>query len=364
MSKYFSEKFKYLEPYVPGEQPQDRKYVKLNTNESPFPPSQKVIDVVSNYELSIQNLYSDPTAKKLVESIAKYYTNYVQERGKNFVIDKDNVIVSNGSDEVLAFIFNAYTDKDKGMACPEVGYGFYPVFCSQLNVPFVPVKLNEDFSIDISKFNGIVENITIANPNAQTGLYISVSDIKTLLSENINRLVIVDEAYCDFGGESAAVLLDEYPNLIVVSTLSKSRQLAGARIGFAIASKEIIQDLNTIKYSFNPYNLNRLSILMGAAALDDVEYFNKTREVIMKNRDYLRGALMALGFKVTDSKSNFVLASTPKMGGKDLYLALKQKGVLVRFLSDELLKDWIRITIGSMEQINILINTIKEILGE
>ena len=364
MSKYLSEKFKNLEPYVPGEQPQDRRYVKLNTNESPFPPSPKVIEATSVQEISIQNLYSDPTAKRLVESIAKYYTNYVKERGVDFEFTKDNVIVSNGSDEVLAFIFNAYTDKDKGMACPEIGYGFYPVFCSELNVPFIPVKINEDFSLDLAKFKGIRENICIANPNAQTGLYISVSDIKTLLSENKERLIIIDEAYCDFGGESASVLIKDYPNLIVVSTLSKSRQLAGARIGFALASKEIIQDLNTLKYSFNPYNLNRLSIIAGSVAMEDVEYFNKTREVIIKNREYLKGALTALGFKVTNSKSNFILASTPKMGGKELYLALKERGVLVRFLSDELLKDWVRITIGSMEQLNTLINTIKEILGE
>ena len=363
MSKFLSEKFKDLEPYTPGEQPQDKKYVKLNTNESPFKPCPGVMKALSEEAVSQLYLYSDPTANKLVEAIAEYYTNYVKENGKNFVIGKENVIVSNGSDEVLAFIFNAYTDKDKGMACPEIGYGFYPVFCSLYGVPFKGIKIRDDFSIDISAFKGISENITIANPNAQTGLYLSLNDIKTLLSENKDRIIVVDEAYCDFGGESAVVLLNEYENLIVVGTLSKSRQLAGGRVGFAIASKEIIQDLNTIKYSFNPYNLNRLSILAGVEAMKDVDYFNKTRKVVMENREYLKVELKKLGFKVTDSKSNFILVSTPKMGGKELYLKLKERGVLVRFLSDELLKNWVRITIGSKEQLNVLLKEIKEILG-
>ena len=248
------------------------------------------------------------------------------------------------------------------MACPEIGYGFYPVFCASYSTKFIPIQLDDDFSIDIAKFKGIKDNITIANPNAQTGLYITVQEIEELLMEDPDRIVCIDEAYCDFGGESAVVLLDKYPNLIVVGTLSKSRQLAGARIGFCIASKEIIQDLNTIKYSFNPYDLNRLSILAGKAALEDVDYFNETRNIIIKNRVYLTNELNKLGFSVTNSKSNFVLASTPKMRGRELYLALKERGVLVRFLSDELLKDWVRITIGSMEQIEILLKTIKDVL--
>lgn len=363
-SRFLDARFDGLEPYIPGEQPQDKSYVKLNTNESPFPPSPEVIRAVNDMETGKLNRYSDPTAAALVEAVAQYYTEYVKACGKNFDIKPENVIAGNGSDEILAFIFQAFCGKDKGMACPEIGYGFYPVFCKSLGIKFVPIELDEDFSIDVSKFAELEENITIANPNAQTGVYLSINDIKTLLCENCDRLVVIDEAYCDFGGESAVQLLGEYDNLIVVGTMSKSRQLAGGRVGYAIASKQIISDLNAMKYSFNPYNLNRLSIAAGVAAIKDKAYFDRTRRAIMDNRTTLVMALTMLDFKLTNSRANFVLASHEGISGKELYLALKEKGILVRFLSDEKLADWVRITIGSEDEIAELVQNIKIILKE
>ena len=237
-------------------------------------------------------------------------------------------------------------------------------FCEIFGIKFNSVPLREDFSIDVKAFEGIKDNITIANPNAQTGIYLPVSDIKTLLSADKDRLVIIDEAYCDFGGESALGLLDDFDNLIVVQTMSKSRQLAGGRVGFAIASEAVVEDLNKMKFSFNPYNLNRLSILAGAAAISDEEYFEMTTSAVKAERERLKKTLAELGFFVTPSLANFVLAAHPKIGGKELYLALKEKGVLVRFLSDEALKPYVRITVGSKEQNDALTDAIKQIIKE
>lgn len=363
MSRFLNERYAAMKPYVPGEQPQDKRYVKLNTNESPFPPSPAVLAALNGEEVAKLNLYSDPTAKVLVDAIAARFDRISREGGGKG-IKPSQVFVGNGSDEVLAFCFQAFCGKDKGMACPEIGYGFYPVFCEIFGIKFNPVPLREDFSIDIKAFEGIKDNITIANPNAQTGIYIPVSDIKTLLSADKDRLVIIDEAYCDFGGESALGLLDEFDNLIVVQTMSKSRQLAGGRVGFAIASEAIVEDLNKMKFSFNPYNLNRLSILAGAAAISDEEYFEMTTSAVKAERERLKKTLAELGFYVTPSLANFVLAAHPKIGGKELYLALKEKGVLVRFLSDEALKPYVRITVGSKEQNDALTDAIKQIIKE
>lgn len=364
MSRFLSERFFSLSPYVPGEQPQDRSYVKLNTNESPFPPSPRVAERLSAFEAEKLNLYSDPTAKELADAIVEFFNNDLVRRGEKKFFTRENVITGNGSDEILAFIFQAFCDHNKGMACPEVGYGCYPVYCSVQGIPLVSVPMTEDLGVDVAGFEGIKENITIANPNAQTGLYLSVSDIKTLLSENRSRLVVVDEAYVDFGAESVAPLIREFDNLIVVRTLSKSRQLAGGRIGFALASQELISDLEMMKYSFNPYNLNRLSILAGTEAMRDEEYFDCTRKQIIEIREESKAILADMGFCVTDSLANFILAKKVGIGGKELYLALKEKGVLVRFLSDKKLSDYVRITIGSKEQMTLLYQKIREVLKE
>ncbi len=364
MSKFLSKRFADLEPYVPGEQPRDKAYVKLNTNESPYPPSKAVIDALTESEISNLNLYSDPTVTVFRLSVADYYNRQLAKNGAGFELSADNVFPVNGSDEALAFIFQAFCDKDKGMACPSVGYGCYPVFCGVQGIPFKPVPVNADFSVNTALFNGITHNITIANPNAQTGLFLPLARIEELLAENPDRLVVIDEAYCDFGGESAVKLLNSYDNLIVVQTLSKSRQLAGARVGFALASEQIVADLNAMRFSFNPYNVNRLSTIAAAKAMEDENYFEQTRAEIIATREDAKKRLISLGFEVTDSLSNFVLATRCDIGGKELYLKLKEKGVLVRFLSDVPLRNSVRITIGSKAQMSVLFEKIEEILKE
>jgi len=353
MSRFLDKRYIGLEPYVPGEQPRDRSYVKLNTNESPFKPSPKVVEAISDLEVGKLNLYSDPTAKDLIRAIAE-----------NYKVDESNVTVSNGSDEVLAFAFCAFCGKDKPMVCPEVSYGFYPVFCELFSVPYVTVPMRNDLSVDVEGFYGTKGNITIANPNAQTGTFISVDEIEKLVKSRSDDVVIIDEAYVDFGGESCAPLIAKYNNLLVVQTFSKSRSLAGGRVGFAIGNSELIRDIERMKYSFNPYNLNRLSILAGTAAMRDKAYFENCVAAIKSIRSKTVEELKKLGMKVLPSRANFVLAALDGIGGEELYKALKDKGVLVRFLTDKMLSPYIRITIGSQEMMNTLISSIKEIKKE
>lgn len=362
MSRFLDERYSGLDPYVPGEQPQDRSYVKLNTNESPFPPSPRVIAAIGGEEAEKLNLYSDPTATTLVRAIAKRFTAVLQKKGLPGISEKQ-VFVGNGSDEVLAFAFGAFCGKGRGVAFPEIGYGFYPVFAQFFSLDATPVPVKEDMSVDAAAFKGLSQTVVIANPNAQTGIYLPLSDIETLLSENKDRLVIVDEAYCDFGAESAVGLVGRYDNLLVVQTMSKSRQLAGGRVGFAIGSEEVIADLNAMKFSFNPYNLNRLSILAGAAAVEDEEYFLSATAAVIEERERLKKEFGKLGFESTPSLANFLLVRRGGIGGRELYLALKQKGVLVRWLGGRL-SDYVRITVGSREQNDVLIAAVREILKE
>ena len=360
MSRFFSSAYRDMQAYVPGEQPRDRRYVKLNTNESPFPPSPAVIAAYDSEKGNV-NLYSDPTAKALVEAAAEVYGRESRRLGGGD-ITPDMVIAGNGSDEILAFCVTAFF-RDGGAAFPKVGYGFYPVFCNLFGVPFDEVPMKGEFEVDIAALAASPCNIMIANPNAQTGVYVPLSDIETLLSANKDRLVLVDEAYCDFGGESAVSLLARYDNLIVVTTLSKSRQLAGGRVGLAFARPEITEDLNKIKYSFNPYNLDRAAIAAGAAALLDTEYFDRTRKAVAQERERLKDSLGGLGFVVSPSLANFVLARRDGLGGEELYLALKERGVLVRYLGGTL-ADYIRITVGSRAECDALVAAIKEIVKE
>lgn len=352
MSKFLDGSLKNLQPYVPGEQPKDMQYIKLNTNESPFPPSQKVIEVLNEEESKKLRLYSDPETSVLVNAIAEFYG-----------VNANQILTGNGSDEILAFIFRAFCG-EKGMACPDVSYGFYPVFCNLFNIKYISVPLKADFTVDVEDYKYIADNVIIANPNAQTGIFLDLEQVEKLLKQNKDRIVVIDEAYVDFGGVSAIPLIDKYDNLVVVQTMSKSRQLAGARIGFAISNKQLIDDLKTVKYSFNPYNVNRLSILAGAAAFEDESYFDACRKKIVSSRERLTKALQEMGFVVLPSKANFLLARHGKIGGRELYLKLKENGVLVRHLSDERISDFVRITIGADDEIDILLNKIKVILGE
>ena len=350
MSKFLSSKFSALTPYTPGEQTQDMKYVKLNTNESPFAPEQNVIEAAKAAAGSL-NLYSDPECKKLVAKLAETYG-----------VGNENIIVTNGSDEVLNFAFMAFCDKGKGAAAPDITYGFYPVFAAVNGVPFTEIPLKDDFTIDITDYLGLNKTIFIANPNAPTGIVLTLDQIEQILKANENNIVVIDEAYVDFGADSAVKLIEKYDNLLVTMTFSKSRSLAGGRLGFGIASKEIIRDLNTIRYSTNPYNVNSMTIAAGLATLDNEEKVRKNCATIIKNREYTAAALKNLGFTLTDSKANFIFAKSDKIGGEELYLKLKERGVLVRHFNSPRIKDFVRITIGTKKQMDILIKTVEEIL--
>ena len=352
MSRFFSDKYSSLTPYTPGEQPQERKYLKLNTNESPFPPSPLAQRLAREAAGDCQ-LYSDPECRALVSVAAE-----------KFGIDKDNILFTNGSDEILNFSFMAFCDSQHPAVFPNITYGFYPVFAGVNNIPYEEIPLKADFSIDINDYIGINKTIFIANPNAPTGIALSKADIEKIVASNPESVVVVDEAYVDFGAESSVSLIDKYDNLLVCQTFSKSRSLADARLGFGIGSKELIKDLNTIKYSTNPYNINRMTMAAGIGALCDTQYFEKNCLKIAENREKTVSELQKLGFTMTCSKSNFIFAKSDKIGGKDLYLSLKEKGVLIRHFETPLLKDYNRITVGSKEQMEEFIKTVREILEE
>ena len=352
MSEYLSYKRKNLVPYTPGEQPKDMKYVKLNTNESPFPPSKKAVEKAAEAAGRL-NLYSDPECRELTLKIAELYG-----------VDYSNVLVTNGSDEILNFAFMAFCDDKSPAVFPDITYGFYSVFADLNLVPYEEIPLKDDFSINVDDYLNINKNIFIANPNAPTGLILSLEDIEKILKSNPKNIVVIDEAYIDFGGESAVCLIDKYKNLLVTGTFSKSRSMAGARLGFGIASSELISDLNTIKYSTNPYNVNSMTLSAGIGALEDEDYTKRNIKEIIENREYVKKELKALGFSLTDSYANFVFAKHNVLSGKEIYLKLRQKGVLVRHFEKEKISQYNRITIGNKEQTEILISKIKEILEE
>ena len=337
--------------YTPGEQPQDKKYIKLNTNESPYPTSDGVVNALSKDKIQNLRLYCDPECKVLKETIANCYG-----------VDSKNVFVSNGSDEVLNFAFMAYGQN--GVAFADITYGFYSVFADLYGLQTQIIPLKQDFSLDIDGFCNQNKLVVIANPNAPTGMEISLQDIEKILQTNKDGVVVIDEAYVDFGGTSAVGLTKKYKNLLVAQTFSKSRSMAGARLGFAIADEELIYDLEKIKYSTNPYNVNSLTQIAGIYAIKDNQYYLDNAKQIIKTREWTAKELEKLGFTVLPSKANFLFAKTDKIDGQALYLSLKERGVLVRHFTKDRIKDFNRITIGTLEQMQIFIQKIKEILGE
>lgn len=352
MSRFFSEKYAALTPYTPGEQPQDKKYVKLNTNESPYPPSEGVKRAAAEEGGRLQ-LYSDPECKALVKSMAEV-----------FGVPESRIVMGNGSDEILNFAFMAFADEKRPLRFPDITYGFYPVFAALNGIPYEEIPLQEDFSIRIGDYIGINKTIVIANPNAPTGLCLTLSEIEEIVKSNPDNVVIIDEAYIDFGGESAIGLTDRYENLLVTGTFSKSRSMAGARLGFGIGNEKLIADLNTIRYSTNPYNVNKMTSAAGVAALKDNGYYMENCRKIVGTRERTAAELKKLGFDVLDSKANFLFAQSDKIDGETLYLKLKERGVLVRHFNKERIRNYNRITIGTEEQMEILLSEIKEILGE
>ena len=352
MGRFFSQKHKSLIPYTPGEQPKDMQYIKLNTNESPFVPSKLALKYANEAAKRLQ-LYSDPECTDLVKAASKYYG-----------IETDEILFTNGSDEILNFAFSAFCDADTPAVFADITYGFYPVFALINNVPYEEIKLNEDFTVNTDDYIGINKTIFIANPNAPTGIALALSDIEKIIKSNPDNVVVVDEAYVDFGAQSAVSLIKKYDNLLVTQTFSKSRSMAGARLGFGIGSKSLIRDLNTIKYSTNPYNINKMTMAAGIGAFEDDEYFKNNCKQIILNRSWTVDKLNSLGFTVLNSSANFVFAKHSSLSGKEIYLKLKDKGILVRHFDKERITDFVRITVGSLEQMEDLIKALSEILEE
>ena len=349
MSRFINERFNSLEEYIPGEQPQDKKYIKLNTNESPYPPSKNVLKAVSKNEVADLRLYCDPDCKKLKTAMAEL-----------FGVTDNNIFLSNGSDDILNFAFMAYGQN--GVVYPDITYGFYSVFAELHGVKSEIIPLKEDFTIGIDDYKTKGKLVVIANPNAPTGIALSLSEIEEIVKRNPDNVVLIDEAYVDFGGESCYKLTEKYDNLLCVGTFSKSRSLAGGRLGFAIAGENLIKDLEKIKYSTNPYNINRLTQVAGFATIKDNDYYLRNCEKIINTREFLTEELRKLGFEVLPSKANFIFAKSDKISGLELYQKLKEKGVLIRHFEKDRINDFNRITIGTMEETKILIEKIKEIL--
>lgn len=353
MSKFLDERYNSLAAYVPGEQPQDKKYIKLNTNESPYPPSPETIAAVNVGETEALRLYPDPDGRILTKKIADLYG-----------VESKNVFLANGSDDILNFAFMAYCANGRRVYFADITYGFYSVFANLHSSDYTVIPLEDDFSIDADKFCGVDGCVFIANPNAPTGLALSLQEVEKIVATNPDNVVVIDEAYVDFGAESAVKLVNKYNNLLVVQTFSKSRSMAGARLGFAIGNEEIIADLHKLRYSTNPYNINRLTLAAGSATIDSQNYYDDNCQKIMDTRAWTTAELEALGFFVLPSRANFIFASSDKIDGGELYLKLKEQGVLIRHFTTERIKSFNRITIGTPEQMQIFINKVKEILEE
>ena len=351
MSRFLSPRLAGVTPYTPGEQPQDQKYIKLNTNESPYPPSPAVVEAISKAEVEKLRLYSDPACADLLDAAAKH-----------FGLKPNQIMPGNGSDENLFFALRAFCDETHPLAYADITYGCYGVWCGLMHIPSDIVPLKADFTLDPADYCGRNETIVIANPNAPTGLALPRSAMEGILKANPNHVVIVDEAYVDFGGESCVPLIDRYDNLLVVQTFSKSRQLAGARLGLAMGNETLIADLNRVKFSLNPYNINRLTLKAGQAALEDTAYFDQTRTAIIETREWTKRQLEQRGFACTESRSNFLFAESRRQDGGTLYRKLKEKGVLVRHFDAPRIANRLRITIGTPEEMQALLAALDEIL--
>jgi histidinol-phosphate aminotransferase len=352
MSRFFSERHAALEAYTPGEQPQDQQYIKLNTNESPFPPSPGVVEAARAAAETLQ-LYSDPESKELTQAVAALYG-----------LTPEQVLMTNGSDEILNFAFMAFCDEQHPVAFPDISYGFYSVFAQLHHIPYTEIPLDPTFHVNYRDYCGIGKNIVIANPNAPTGLILPVGEIEEIVRTNPDNLVVIDEAYIDFGGESCLPLLEKYDNLLITRTFSKSYSLAGGRLGFGVGAPEVIQDLNTIKYSTNPYNVNRMTAAAGLAAVRENGYYMDNCQVIQSNRTYTKARLEEMGFRVLDSRTNFLFASHPELDGTTLYRELRARGILVRHFNKPRISGFVRITIGTRQQMDALLQAAAELLGE
>ncbi|AUS98172.1 histidinol-phosphate transaminase [Clostridium thermosuccinogenes] len=351
MNKYWSDVLKRLEPYVPGEQPKDKKYIKLNTNENPYPPSPRAIEAIRQAADERLRLYPAPDCDELKHVLAE-----------NLGVKKEQVFVGNGSDEVLAFSFAAFFNPGEPILFPDITYTFYPVYCQLYGIDYRTIPLDADFNIPVEGFLQDNGGIIFANPNAPTGKFMDLASVEKIVKENIERVVVIDEAYVDFGGQSAVKLIDKYPNLLVIKTLSKSHSLAGLRIGFALGNAGLIEGLDRVKNSFNSYTIDRIALAGAAEAIKDTAYFEKTRAKIIHTRKWVGPELEKLGFRLTDSLANFVFASHASLDSEYLFKALREKGVLVRYFNKPRINNYLRITIGTDQEMEQMIKVLKELI--
>lgn len=352
MSQFWSQRTHDLTPYVPGEQPKEMDYIKLNTNENPYPPSDEVLAAIQSASDEGLRRYSDPLGNELRQAIADYYD-----------VDISMVFFGNGSDEVLGHTFAALLKQDAPLLFPDISYSFYPVYCKLFGIDSKQIPLNDNFEIDIEDY--AIENggIIFPNPNAPTSKALALADIEKLVKRNPSSVIVVDEAYVDFGGETAVPLTKKYPNVLVTQTFSKSRSLAGLRVGFAIGSSELIEGLERVKNSFHPYTLGKPALAGATASIRDVESFEKNRDKLIATRDWSSKTLTELGFEVTPSATNFVFALPPEgHNAEDLYLTLKAKGILVRYFKTPRIDKHLRISIGTDEEMQGLVDALKSIV--
>jgi len=352
MSKFWSKRAHELDPYTPGEQPQNQQYIKLNTNENPYPPSPKALEAIRDAAVESMRLYPDPHAKSLKQAIADFYD-----------LDIEQVFVGNSSDEVLAHTFVGLLKQDKPLFFPDISYGFYPAYCGLYNIEATRIPLADDFTIRVEDYDKENGGIIFPNPNAPSGIALSLADIEKMLDANPEVVVVIDEAYIDFGADTAVPLIAKYPNLLITQTFSKSRSLAGLRVGFAMGHPDLIEGLERVKNSFNSYPLDRAAIAGATASIKDKAHFESTCQKIIATRNKTSAALEAMDFTVLPSKTNFVFAKPNKADAKKLYLDLKEQGVLVRYFSAPRIDGFLRVTIGTDDEMDIFLKTLAGLLG-
>jgi len=351
MSRYWSQTVKNVKPYVPGEQPKDRKYIKLNTNENPYPPSAKAIEAIRQAANDTLRLYPDPAGDALRDTIAD-----------RFGLKRGNVFIGNGSDELLAFCFPAFFEPTgRPVLFAEITYSFYPVYAEFFHTPYRLIPVDDEFNIPVEGYFQDNGGILIANPNAPSGKGFSLEDIEKILKRNESSVVILDEAYIDFGGQTAAGLVDRYPNLLVIRTLSKSHSLAGLRVGFALGDEELIEGIIRVKDSINSYTVDRLAQAGAREAIKDDAYFLETRSKIIRTRKRVSAELEKTGFHVIPSQANFIFVSHPRCPGRDLFQKLREKGILVRYFDKPKINNFLRVTIGTDEEMNSFLAAVAEI---
>ncbi len=351
MSYLWEKNIRKIEPYVPGEQSKEKNIVKINANENPYPPSPKAIQAIKDFSADKLRFYPDANAYPLKKALADYYN-----------VEADNIFLGNGSDDVIALCFQTFFCSDKPIVFPDITYSFYPVWCRLFNIPFKNYKLDESFRINAEDYREENGGVILPNPNAPTSIGEGLDFIKKILDYNQNSIVIIDEAYVDFGGTSCIELVKKYKNLVVTGTFSKSRSLASLRIGFAVADKELISYLEAVKNSYNSYTVDSLSIAAGVASVEDNEYFKETCRKVIKTRERVTNELKALGFEVLPSSSNFIMATHGDYSMKEMFKFLKKKNIFIRYFSGERINKYVRITIGTDDEMDIFLNGVREFI--